>query len=166
MIFCFPSFEIHILLIVLGWDAVFGYVTAHLLSAGEQLQTISDFQRPALSKKDRFVADVTTQQPCRLLEQRVGPVFYNRGEIFQVVLMDRVPRSIIDVILLFSMLNCNLDTCSRVSDLLWSGKLLNGFKSCFLYVFHGQCHWQEMLDALHFGIYQLWSQQDGADKQV
>ena len=31
-----------------NWDSVFGYVSAHLLSAGEKLQTVQDFARPSV----------------------------------------------------------------------------------------------------------------------
>ena len=43
---------------VANWDAVFGYITTHLLNAGEKLQTVHDFQRLA-GQKTRKLSKLT-----------------------------------------------------------------------------------------------------------
>ena len=75
-----------------SWDAVFGLISNHLLSAGDRLQTSQDFRRQDLKNKTTLppIYWGSFTHTCRLLESKVAPVFADRGEFFKVILMDRV----------------------------------------------------------------------------
>ena len=63
-------------------DGVFGMLSNHLMSANDSLQTLSDMKR-------FLSANVYTDPLPRLIETKLGPVFEERGEFLDVVIMDR-----------------------------------------------------------------------------
>lgn len=66
-------------------DGVFGMLSNHLMSANDSLQTLSDMKRLlGIGNVRRFDLSL------RLVETKLGPVFMERNEFLEVVVMDRV----------------------------------------------------------------------------